>query len=78
MGSSNSTIVSCVSMLGTFLPPPVLLHQNTGNANQVNTNFITLACLTINNDMNNPDSSDYIEDIPSLISNWEFPEGTNY
>ena len=32
-GSSNSTIASRVSMLGTFLSPPVLLHQNTENVN---------------------------------------------
>ena len=56
-------------MLGTFLPPPILLHQNTGNMNQVNTNFITPTRPAINNDINNPDSSDYIEDIPPPIGN---------
>ena len=46
--------------------------------NQVNTNFVTLTHTIINNHINNPDSSDYIEVISPPISNWEFPEGANY
>ena len=65
-------------MLETFLPPFVLLHQNTGNTNQVSTNFVTLVCPAVNNNISNPDSSDYIKDIPPPIGNWEFPKGINY
>ena len=56
----------------------ILTRRYAGNANQVNAYFATPTRPAINNDINNPDSSDYIEDIPPPIGNWEFPEGTNY
>ena len=65
-------------MLGAFLPPLTLLHYNTENTNQVSTNFITRTYPIINNDINNLDSSDYIEDISLPIDNRKFPERTNY